>query len=126
MSVLADELKDLEDDLQDSEDLVGEQAGPLDQGTGETLRGHLDSAESHVDQILDPNQNPSLDPPGAGSVDTSVNPSALPACAQACRQMATAAHDESGKTTPDHAVIGTKLRTIKHLLPAYRDLAGIT
>ncbi len=126
MSLLEDELHDLEEDLEDSKDATGESAGPLPEPQKSRVANKLTHSEGIIDRILDPNQSPSLNPPDAGSVDPSVNPSTLPEHAQTCFDLARQAHAEAGQAGADHKVIGTKIKTISSLLPEYRQLAGIT
>ena len=126
MPTLQDELDDLKDDLEDSKDLTGEEEGPLDPPTRSAVKQKLERAETRIDLIFDPNEEPSLDPTGAGSIDSSVNPTTLPEHAQTTHSLAVDGHTESTGSSPDHEVIGTKLKTIKHLLPDYRRLAGIS
>lgn len=126
MSLLDDELNDLEEDLQDSKDITDSSPGPPPEPQKSQLADKLTHAEGIIDRILDPNQNPSLNPPDAGSVDPSVNPSTLPQYAQTCHKLAQQAHAEAKQSNPDHEVIGTKIKTTKKLLPDYRRLAGIT
>ncbi len=125
MSLLEDELHDLEEDLEDSNDAIGESAGPLPEPKKSRVADKLTHAEGIIDRILDPNQSPSLNPPDAGSADPSVHPSTLPQYAQTCHKLAQQAHVEAGQATADHKVIGTKIKTVKSLLPKYRQLAGI-
>ncbi len=90
---------------------------------------YLDSAEADIDQVLDGNQYPSLTPVDAGDVDPTVFPLTLSEHASTSVELAQQAFDELliGPTPApaDHEVIGTKLKTIKALLPEYRALAGI-
>ena len=86
---------------------------------------YLDSAEADIDQILDGNQYPSLTPVDAGDVDPSVLPATLSEHASTCVELAQQAFDEMLIGPKDHEVVGTKLKTIKALLPDYRALAGI-
>ena len=126
MSILDDELEDLEEDLEDSKDATGSSAGPLSEPEQSQVAGKLSNSESIISRILDPNRSPSLDPTDAGSVDTSVSPTTLPEHAQECHTLAKKAHSESQNQNPDHELIGTNIKTIKHLIPEYRNLAGIT
>ncbi len=86
---------------------------------------YLDLAEADIDQILDGNQYPSLTPVDAGDVDPTVIPLMLSEHASTCVELAQQAFDEMLLGTADHEVVGTKLKTIKALLPEYRALAGI-
>lgn len=86
---------------------------------------YLDLAEADIDQILDGNQYPSLTPADAGDVDPTVLPLTLLEHARTCVELAKQASDELLIPVANHEVIGTKLETIKALLPDYRALAGI-
>ncbi len=90
----------------------------------ELLAIYLDSAEADIDQILDGNLYPSLTPVVAGDVDPAVSPATLSQHASSCVNLAQQAFDEMIGPA-DHEVVGTKLKTIKALLPDYRTLAGI-
>lgn len=86
---------------------------------------YLDSAEADIDQILDGNQYPSLTPVDAGHVILAETPMTLSELASRCVALAQQAFDELLIGPADHEVVGTKLKTIKALLPDYRALAGI-
>lgn len=86
---------------------------------------YLDFAEADIDQIFDGNQYPSLTPVGSGDVDPIVFPLTLSEHASTCIELAQQAFDEISIGPKDHEVVGTKLKTIKALLPVYRVLAGI-
>ena len=126
MSILEDELEDLENDLKDSDDAVEQGEGAVEEAAQSTIQQHLTQAEGHIDLILDPNSSPSLQPPGAGVVESSPNSATLAEVAKTCRQLGEEANAENKKSSPNHHIIGGKLRTIKDLLPTYRQLAGIT
>lgn len=89
------------------------------------LAVYLDSAEADIDQILDGNQYPSLTPVDAGNVNPAETPMTLSELASRCVELAQQAFDELLIGPADHEVVGTKLKTIKALLPDYRALAGI-
>ena len=86
---------------------------------------YLDSAEADIDQILDGNQYPSLTPVDAGDVNPAETPMTLSEHASKCVELAQQAFYEMLIGPKDHEVVGTKLKTIKALLPEYRALAGI-
>ena len=86
---------------------------------------YLDSAEADIDQILDGNQYPSLTPVDAGDVGPTASPLTLSECASTCVDLAHEAFYEMLIGPADHEAVGTKLKTIKALLPEYRSLAGI-
>ena len=112
-------------DLQDADEAIGGDMGPLVGPVKSEVAGYLDNAEQLIDQILDPNVYPSLDPPEAGSVQPIVSPAILPEYAVDCRDLAQDAFDEALSLFVDYESIGTDLRNIKSLLPTYRDKAGI-
>ncbi|MEE8155513.1 MAG: hypothetical protein V3T53_11225 [Phycisphaerales bacterium] len=89
------------------------------------LAVYLDAAEADIDQIFDGFQYPSLTPVDAGDVDPTVIPLTLSEHASTCVELAQQAFDELLIPVANHEVIGTKLKTIKALLPEYRALAGI-
>ncbi len=90
-----------------------------------TLAVYLNSAEADIDQILDGNQYPSLTPVDAGDIDPTVFPLTLSEHASTCVEAAQQAYDELLFPVVNHEFVGTKLKTIKALLPEYRALAGI-
>ena len=85
----------------------------------------LDLAEADIDQILDGLRYPSLTPVDAGDVDPIVFVLTLSEHARMSVELAQEAFDEMLIGPGDHEVVGTKLKTIKALLPDYRALAGI-
>ena len=126
MPTLEDLIDEVEEWLKDAEKETGEAQGPLSDPQKSQVASDLARAETKIDQIIDPLQSPSLDPPDAGSVDTSEDPSTLPEFADTCYALSTAAKVAVLGPTPDYEVIGTKIKTIKELVPEYRNLAGIT
>ncbi len=86
---------------------------------------YLDSAEADIDQIFDGYQYPSLTPVDAGEVNLGVFPLTLSEHASRCVELAQQAFNEMLIGPGDNEVVGTKLKTIKALLPEYRALAGI-
>ncbi|MCH8315395.1 MAG: hypothetical protein IIA64_05430 [Planctomycetes bacterium] len=121
-------LQDLIDILQGAEQETGQNPSKsarfLEQLDTELLAVYLDSAEADIDQILDGNQYPSLTPVDAGHVILAESPTTLSEHASRCVALAQQAFDEMIGPA-DHEVVGTKLKTIKALLPEYRTLAGI-
>ena len=89
------------------------------------LAVYLDLAEADIDQIFDGYQSPSLTPVDAGGINPAVSPLTLMEHASTCLELAQQAFDEMLIGPRDHEVVGTKLKTIKALLPDYRALAGI-
>lgn len=118
-------LKDLLDEADDAEEAVGGNTGPLVDPLKSEVAGYLDNIEQLIDQILDPNVHPSLDPPEAGSAELIVSPTTLPDYAVDSRDLAQDALDELMSLFVDFESVGTNLRNIKALLPTYRDKAGI-
>jgi len=98
----------------------------LDLGGGMSVLDLIDAAEMFIEQILDPGQVPSLQPPDAGEIDDDVQPQGLGDYAMASCLMALDAV-VAVRTDPDGSdeLVGTKLRTIRNLLPEYRRLAGL-
>jgi hypothetical protein len=123
---IIDILKQIEKGLSDAEESVGQGSGRPSDPTYSDLAYYLDDAEDLIDQILDPLQEPSLDPWDAGAVDPSVTPTTLTQYADQCLSLAEEAVDEAEYgCPPDHDVIGTRLKTIKSCLPGYRSAAGL-
>lgn len=111
--------------LEDADEAIGGDLGPLVGPVKSEVAAYLDSAEQFIDQILDPNVYPSLDPPEAGSELPIVSPTTLPQYAVDCRDLAQDALDEAMSRIVDYETIGTNLRNIRTLLPGYRSKAGI-
>jgi hypothetical protein len=127
---LRDDLEDVADELDEARIVVGGSNGPLDELERSVVANHLDNALAVVDRIRDEGQYPSLDPPDAGSVDTSCEPSTLPQYAKECLDLAQDAVDETWSTRVSDSVIGSHLKTIEHLITrasphSYRTKAGI-
>ena len=126
-----DVVDDTDDDLLVASNTVGTSQGPLSDADLSLVEARLDSALATIDQILDPNQFPSLDPSDAGIVDTSVNPATLQGYARECLSRIQDAGDELDSSVVDAKVVGTHLRTIRYLITrssphSYRSKAGIT
>ncbi len=116
--------------LEDAEEEAGQSgrngATALGQLDTDLLAVYLDSAEADIDKIFDGYQYPSLTPVDAGDDDPAVSPATLSQHASTCVALAQQAFYEMHLVpAPDHEVVGTKLKTIKALLPDYRALAGI-
>lgn len=105
--------------------IVAAAGGEIDQTDRQLLAQKLDVAEEHIDRILDPTQSPSLSPSDAGSIDRSYKPSSLTDHASDCVELSTAALVAAMIDPIPDEYIGTKIKTIKALLPEYRELAGI-
>ena len=116
-------LERLIETLEDAEEEA--QIGTRGQGLPDLLAVYLDSAEADIDQIFDGYQYPSLTPVDAGDIDPTVFPLTLSEHASTCVELAQQAFDEMLIGPKEHEVVGTKLKTIKALLPEYRALAGI-
>ena len=127
---IIDILEDIADDLEDAALEVGNNEGPLDEPERSRVANDLDAALLLVGQVLDPNQYPSLDPPDAGSIDTSFDSVTLAAYARTCNKLAQDAVDEAHSKLVEDKVIGSRLKTIRHLITResphnYRTKAGI-
>ena len=109
-------LEDIADDLEDSALVVGTNPGPLDEPEKSRVANGLNAALAGIDQILDPNQYPSLNPPDAGSIDTNFDPQTLPDYATTGLKLAEDAVDEANSRIVSHKVIGSRLKTIEHLI----------
>ena len=119
-------LKELEKKLAEADELVDQGNARPDDPDPTSLDACLDDAEDIIDLILDPMEDPSLQPASAGAVDPSVAPTTLAEYADECLALAEDAVDEADfGCPPDHAVIGTKIKTIKACLPGYRAAAGL-
>lgn len=130
-NTIGDIIDDLINILSDAMVVIGEQSGPLQGEERMHVAAALAEAEARIDQILDPNVLPNLKPADAGSVDPEVNPQTLGDYAAECVLLAQEAWDEvEGNNNFDDTLVGTKLKTIKHLLTRssphnYRTKAGI-
>lgn len=127
---LIDIMKDIADDLEDAAAAVGNDEGPLDEPEKSRVANDLNAALADINQILDPDQYPSLDPPDAGSINTNFDPQTLPDYAITCLKLAQDALDEANSRIVNHKVIGSRLKTIEHLITResphnYRTQAGI-
>ncbi|MCZ6653497.1 MAG: hypothetical protein O7D91_10785 [Planctomycetota bacterium] len=123
-------LEDIADDLEDAALAVGNDEGPLDEPEKSRVANDLNAALADINQILDPNQYPSLDPPDAGSIKTNFDPQTLADYAKTCLNLAQDALDEANSRIVNHKVIGSRLKTIEHLITResphnYRTKAGI-
>ncbi len=122
---LIDIIDDMVRDLEDAEEAVGEDTGPLADPVKSEVASYLDNAEQLIDQILDPNVYPSLDPPDAGSGQPMEIPATLPGYAVGCRDLAQDALDEAMSAIVNYETMGADLRNLKSILPGYRAKAGI-
>lgn len=118
-------LEDIADDLAAAEAEIGSGLGPLQEPSKTIVANLLDNAEALIDQILDSNVYPSLTPADTGSVDPSFAPTTLPEYATDSNDLAVDALQEAQSRIVDDEIIGTDLKTIKSLLPGYRQEAGI-
>jgi hypothetical protein len=120
-------LKKIEKELRDADEEVGSSGSRPHEPSTSVLALCLDNAEAFIDQVLNPLEDPSLEPFDAGSVDPGVEPVLLEEFADECLLMAEQAADEAEFGCPaDHEVVGTKLQTIKSCLPGYRAAAGLS
>ena len=124
MATLEDLLEDIRERLRAAEEVVGDQPGPLPEPERATVRSALQRAETESVQILDPGEQPVLDPPTAGHV-MSASFSGLPSYAERFKQWGDQAYSEIQKIDPDDDYIGDRLRTIRHYMDEYRQKAGI-
>ena len=122
---IIDLLEDIADDLEAAEAQIGTMTEPLQEPTKTVVAILLDDAEALIDQILDPDEYPSLTPADAGSIITSFAPTTLPEYASYSTNLAVDALQEALSRVVEDAVIGTDLKTIKSLFPGYRQKAGI-
>ena len=127
---IIDILEDIADDLEDAEAAVGNNEWSLDEPEKSRVADDLDAALADIDQILDPNQYPSLNPPDAGLIDASFDPVTLPEYARTSYKLAQDALDEADSKLVEHKVIGSRLKTIEYLITResphnYRTKAGI-
>lgn len=123
-------LRRVRDALKDAKEAVDENAGPLDEAEKSRVADDLDAALADIDQILDPHQYPSLNPPDAGLIDASFDPVTLTEYARTSYKLAQDAVDEANSKLVEHKVIGSRLKTIEYLITResphnYRTKAGI-
>ncbi len=122
MDDLLKALKDVKKELEDAKEEAGQGAAPGDL----QLEFYLVNAGLLIDQVFDPSQLPNLAPGDAGSVDPTVSPVDLSDYADVCLDLADDALSEAENSNDcDHEYIGTKLKTIRSLLPGYRLSAGL-
>ena len=122
MSLLADEIDDLDGDLDDSDTAVGEKPGPLTGSDLTLVTVKLNNARTHIANVLSLISN-------AGAPDSSNLPNTLPLIADECVALAQAAQTEANRPNPNHTIIGNKVKTIDRIITianGYRDRAGIT
>ena len=126
-STLDDLLEDLKEWLEELDEILDDLPEDVDPDSETKLQigQKLDDVEAVIGQILDGQQAPSLDPHDAGAVDTSVTPATRSEYAQACRTLGAQARQGVLSPPPDYQEIGTKLKTIQHLLPGYRAAVGL-
>jgi hypothetical protein len=118
-------LTSIRDFLQDFVGAVGSSSGPLSGQALSDATSAINGAEGQIDTLRDSGEDPSLNPADIGDVDDTVNPSGLPAHAEAMRDLAQDAVDEEAGNG-SHQVMGDKIATIEDLLPTARSLAGIS
>lgn len=124
--VIEDILDEIVDTLDDARERIDDGASHSQDAA---LLADLDWAVARINQVLDPAVEPNLEPSDAGAIDDRVNAGTLAEYADVCVKLASAAAAESRlKASADHEYIGTKLRTIRHLIErtdphGYRSLA---
>lgn len=122
-----DLIDELEEWLEEADEILdNEPDDPIPGTTQDSVSTRLDGVEQHIDLILDPKQSPSLSPSDAGENDQSVTASNLEEYRQITLQLAKEAKAELASSSPDHNLVGSRLKTIKRLLDGYRDAVGIT
>jgi hypothetical protein len=122
---VSDLLEKLLRQLSDAKNTVGNSNDPPTGADALSLAHDLDSAELKIEQLFDPYVLPVLDPVDAGAIDPAVTPLTLVEHACACADLAEEAYVLSLFGQEDHEEIGSALKTIRHLLPGYRELAGL-
>ncbi|MCA9290555.1 MAG: hypothetical protein KDA25_05470 [Phycisphaerales bacterium] len=127
----ADSLETLEEGLRrilenatEGENII-EEGVPLSPLQRELLDKALRKIEGPLRIILNPAVAPSLDPVNAGSILYTVRPITLEEYAASVRQLAREAYAELRFGIGNAEYVGSRIRTINHWLPRYRDLAGI-
>lgn len=125
-----DDLEDAADALGDAGAAIGSNQGPLQDPLKTQVSNDLNAALAIIDRILDPAQYWNLEPPDAGEILTSYDPSTLPDYARDCATLAQDARDEVRSAVIDHRIIGSNLKTIRHLITRagphnYRTKGGL-
>lgn len=128
---IIDILEKIADDLEDGALAVGEKSGPLVEPELSRVASDLTDALDRIELILDSGQYPILKPPDAGKIDESVKAETLPEYAKQAHGLAKEAVAEASYGAVDDKVIGSRLKTIKHLITRalphnYHTKAGIT
>lgn len=124
---IIDTVEEAKEALEDAESESSSSGGWSGQIPSNSLLAYyLDRADLAVSRILDPLWYPSLNPSGAGEIDGTVDPGTLAEYASTCRDLADeafalAVHDPELNAES----IGSKLKTIQHLLPGYRKAANL-
>ncbi len=103
---------------------IGSDTNPPAEPLRSLIALDLDVVEATINEILDPSVDPNLNPPDAGTIDLTVMPQTLPEYAAACAELANEAVDRLEQGNND-AQVGTCFKTIKSLLPAYRQLLDL-
>lgn len=118
-------LKDIKEKLDDAHTTIGTSLGPPAEPLLSDVVGYLTVTETLVDDVMNGNVYPSLNPPHVGSIDPAMAPTTLPGHSGECVRLIQAAITELKELSPDQDIVGTKLKTIISLLPDYRAEAGI-
>jgi hypothetical protein len=129
--VMANWLSDMAKTIRKTKKALEDAAAAVALSDMDALDMALDRAIANIDQVLDPGIYPSLDPPSAGSIDYSVDPDTIQDYAVVTVLLATEADNEVNTGDNfDNDLVGTRLRTLKHLITRvdphnYRTIAGL-
>lgn len=120
MSILSEELEDLETDLENAKRKIANNPGPLNEPEATQVNDLLGSADQHRLAALD-----ILEIEGT---PTTVLPANLPAIAEHCRLLADQAYQSAISSNPNNQLIADRLATIQWAVSTdngYKDLAGL-
>lgn len=127
-SSLIHELEDCHEAEAEADQLIGStSSGPISQPPRSSVAGHIARAEVIWEGILDANDPsfPHLTPPNAGSPLSAAASSDPSVWAGRFTTWTSEAYAESQASTPDHAYIGSRLKTCQRYVSDYRDACGI-
>ena len=121
------QVRDLLKAVRETAEAVGDANTPT-QEQQDAVEADLDAVEADLARIHDPNVSPSLDPPGAGEVQSPTIPSSRLQTAQDAVTIAEDAYDEeSARSNPDYDYIGDRTRTVADVyVPEIRSDFGLT
>ena len=122
MSFLEDILEDIKELIEEIDKDIGTRPGPLPDPPKNIVAGKLDDTEAKIDQILDPDTIPSLNPPSAGTADTSL---VTWDASEYADHYVTMATDARNAIPGDDETCGDNLRTMKHRIDDFRSVCGI-